>query len=112
MEIFLKASFSIGLIVQRTPTETLYRWRETYAKYGEAGLLEERRCIGNTGRRSKTESSAEEKLKQAEARIKLLEAENELLKKLEALERKNSKELTPSERFQLINQTIRKHDLQ
>ncbi|EJW17266.1 hypothetical protein M5X00_03535 [Paenibacillus alvei] len=112
MEIFLKAGFSIGLIVQRTPTKSLYLWRETYAKYGEAGLLEERRCIGSTGRRSKTESSAEEKLKQAEARIKLLKAENELLKKLEALERRNSKELTPSERFQLINQTIRKHDLQ
>ncbi len=50
MEIFLKAGFSIGLIVQRTPTKSLYLWRETYAKYGEAGLLEERRCIGSTGR--------------------------------------------------------------
>ncbi|WP_256711702.1 hypothetical protein [Paenibacillus sp. FSL H7-0331] len=87
MEIFLKAGFSIELVGQRTPTESLYRWRETYAKYGEAGLLEERRGLGSTGRRSKTESSAEEKLQQAEARIKLLEAENELLKKLEALER-------------------------
>ncbi|WP_240968231.1 hypothetical protein [Paenibacillus aquistagni] len=36
---------------------------ETYAKYGENGLLEERRGIGSTGRRSKSESSAEEKLK-------------------------------------------------
>ncbi|GGG86384.1 hypothetical protein GCM10010918_50720 [Paenibacillus radicis (ex Gao et al. 2016)] len=99
------------LIGQRTPTESLYRWRETYAKYGEDGLLEERRGIGSTGRRSKSELSAEEKLKQAETRIKLLEAENELLKKLEALERRSSKELEPSERFQLINQTIRKHDL-
>ncbi|WP_163853739.1 IS3 family transposase [Paenibacillus elgii] len=111
MEIFLKAGFSIELVGQRTPTESLYRWRETYAKYGEAGLLEERRGLGSTGRRSKTESSVEEKLQQAEARIRLLEAENELLKKLEALERRKSKELTPSERFQLIHQTIRKHDL-
>ncbi|WP_097676276.1 hypothetical protein [Paenibacillus aquistagni] len=62
-------------------------------------MLEERRGIGSTGRRSKSESSAEEKLKQAEARIKLLEAENKLLKKLEALERRSSKELKPSERF-------------
>ncbi|WP_341279373.1 IS3 family transposase [Paenibacillus sp. FSL H8-0537] len=111
MEIFLKAGFSIELVGQRTPTESLYRWRETYTKHGEAGLLEERRGLGSTGRRSKTESSVEEKLQQAEARIKLLEAENELLKKLEALERRKSKELTPSERFQLIHQTIRKHDL-
>lgn len=63
MEIFLKAGFSIELIGKRTPTESLYRWRETYAKYGENGLLEERRGIGSTGRRSKSESSAEEKLK-------------------------------------------------
>ncbi|WP_338113929.1 IS3 family transposase [Paenibacillus aquistagni] len=49
--------------------------------------------------------------REAEARNKLLEAENELLKKLEALERRSSKELKPSERFQLINQTIRKYDL-
>jgi len=112
MEIFLKAGFSIELVGQRIPGESLYRWRETYAKYGESGLLEERRGIGSTGRRSKTESSSEEKLKQAEARIKLLEAENELLKKLEALERRNRKELTPFERFQLINHTLRKHGLQ
>ncbi|WP_260612110.1 hypothetical protein [Paenibacillus popilliae] len=38
MEIFLKAGFSLELIGQRTPTESLYRWRETYAKYGEAGF--------------------------------------------------------------------------
>ncbi|EJW17333.1 hypothetical protein PAV_4c04370 [Paenibacillus alvei DSM 29] len=49
MEIFLKAGFSIELIGQRIPTESLYRWRETYAKYGEAGLLEECRGIGSTG---------------------------------------------------------------
>ena len=73
-------------------------------------MLENRRGLGSTGRRSKTESP-EEKLQQAEARIKLLEAENELLKKLEALERRKSKELTSSERLQLIHQTIRKHDL-
>lgn len=42
--------------------------------------------------------------------IELLVAENEL-KKIEALERRNIKELTPSERFQLINQTLHKHEL-
>lgn len=64
-----------------------------------------------TGRRNAGERSVEDKLRRAEARIKLLEAENELLKKLEAIERQTSKVLTPSERFELINQTIRKHDL-
>lgn len=64
-----------------------------------------------TGRRNAGERSAEDKLRRAEARIKLLEAENEFLKRLEALERQASKVLKPSERFELINQTIRKHDL-
>ncbi|MNY71589.1 hypothetical protein D3C86_2099640 [compost metagenome] len=49
--------------------------------------MEERRGKGSTGRRAAVEMSIEEKLKQAEARIKLLEVENEFLKKLEALEK-------------------------
>lgn len=56
-----------------------------------------------TRRRNAGERSVEDKLRRAEARIKLLEAENELLKKLEALERQVSKVLAPSERFELIN---------
>ncbi|WP_132945869.1 hypothetical protein [Tumebacillus sp. BK434] len=39
------------------------------------------------GRKPAVYVSAEEKLKRAEARIKLLEAENNFLKKLDALER-------------------------
>jgi transposase len=42
-------------------------------------------------RRPPGELSAAEKLKRAEARIKLLEAENDFLKKLEALERQKKK---------------------
>ncbi|PKH36178.1 transposase, partial [Planococcus sp. MB-3u-09] len=52
---------------------------------------EERRGKGSTGRPSTEELSAEKKLEKAEARIKYLEAENELLKKLEALERQAKK---------------------
>jgi putative transposase len=112
MEIFLRAGLNIDLIGHEMPRKCLRRWRNAYALYGETGLLEERRGKGSTGRRPVEELSAEEKLKRAEVRIKLLEAENELLKKLEALERQQSKTLTPSERFQLINQTLRKYDLQ
>lgn len=76
-------------------------------------------CWKNVGGREAQEErsivrlSAEEKLRRAEARIKLLEAENEVLKKLEALERHkdNNELLTSSERFQLINQVVRKHEL-
>lgn len=46
-------------------------------------MLEERRGKGSTGRKPVEEMSVENKLKKVEARIKLLEAENELLKKLD-----------------------------
>lgn len=75
-------------------------------------MIEERRGKSSTGRKSEGELSAEEKLRRAEARIRLLEAENELLKKLEALERQTSKTLLSSERVQLINLVLRKHSLQ
>ncbi|RCW48613.1 hypothetical protein [Paenibacillus prosopidis] len=51
-----------------------------------------RRGKASTGRPSSKELSTEEKLKRAEAKIKLLEVENEFLKKLEALERQAKRE--------------------
>ncbi|CAM4229909.1 hypothetical protein FHS16_001181 [Paenibacillus endophyticus] len=48
----------------------------------------DRRGRASTGRHTSKELTPEEKLKRAEAKIKLLEVENEFLKKLEALERK------------------------
>lgn len=87
MEIFLEAGFDVGMFSSHKPKESLKRWRTIYAAHGEAGLLEERRGKGSPGRPSSKELSAEEKLKRAEAKIKLLEVENEFLKKLKALER-------------------------
>ncbi|WP_246321106.1 HTH domain-containing protein [Paenibacillus germinis] len=87
MEIFLKAGFNVEIIGHKKPKHCLKRWRDAHANYGETGLLEERRGKGSTGRRPVGEVSIEEKLKQAEARIKPLEVENEFLKKLEALEK-------------------------
>lgn len=85
-EIFIKAGFPIDTIGHKQPKRCLQRWRATYALYGESGLLEERRGKESPGRPSGKELSVAEQLKRAEARIKLLEAENDLLKKLEALE--------------------------
>lgn len=59
-----------------------YRWREQYKKTGE--VRDTRRDI--KGRPAIHELSDSEKLKRAEAKIKLLEAENELLKKNEMIE--------------------------
>jgi transposase len=87
MQIFIEAGFDIAIIGAKTPKKGLNRWRKTYDMYGEEGLLMDRRGKVSTRRPSSKELSTEEKLERAEARIKLLEVENEFLKKLEALER-------------------------
>ncbi|MFV0552353.1 MAG: hypothetical protein ACK5L6_10610 [Anaerorhabdus sp.] len=56
---------------------SIKRWRIQYKNTGE--LKDTRQ--GNSGRKLERELSESERLKRAEARIKLLEAENELLKK-------------------------------
>lgn len=89
-EIFLQADFDLDVIGHTKPKKCLKRWREIYDAHGETGLLEERRGKGSTGRPS-GKLSVEEKLRRAEARIKLLEAENDFLKKLEALEEQKRK---------------------
>lgn len=85
-EIFKEAGFNLTIIGQDIPNGCLKRWRRTFSSQGEAGLLEERRGKGSPGRPIR-DLSVEKRLAQAEARIKLLEAENDFLKKLEALER-------------------------
>jgi transposase len=91
MEIFLKAGFDLDAIGLKKPKHSLKRWREVYASHGEAGLLEERRGKGSTGRRPAGQLSSEEELERAKARIKLLEAEVDFLKKIGALERQKKK---------------------
>lgn len=87
MEIFLSAGFNVDIIGRNKPKHCLKRWRSSYDAQGEVGLLEEQRGKGSPSRRQAGELSTEEKLKRAEARIKLLEMENDFLKKLEALEK-------------------------
>jgi transposase-like protein len=85
-DIFKEAGFNLEIIGRDIPNGCLKRWRKTFASQGETGLLEERRGKGSPGR-PVMEVSVEKRLAQAEARIKLLEAENDFLKKLEALEK-------------------------
>lgn len=89
------------------------RWRSTYKTFGEQGFLEERRGKGSTGRPRAEKLSAYKKLEKAEARIRLLEAELTLLKKLDEMERGGEEEtvLTPREKYQAINETIRLYQL-
>jgi transposase len=85
MQIFMDAGINIEIIGSENPGRCVDRWRRTYKTQGEKGILEEQR--GKTGRPRIRELSIEEKLKKAEARITYLEAENDFLKKLKALER-------------------------
>ena len=90
-QIFVESGFDLMVIGSDKPKETLKRWRKTFQLYGDEGFFEERRGKGSTGRPPSKDLSAEKKLEKAEARIKYLEAENELLKKLEELERQAKK---------------------
>jgi transposase len=85
-EIFKEAGFNMDIIGRQNPKRCLKRWRHLFVSQGETGLLEDRRGKGSTGRPI-VDLTVEKKLEQAEARIKLLEAENDFLKKLEALEK-------------------------
>jgi transposase len=90
-QIFKENGFDLEVIGAKKANSSLERWKNTYNTYGEQGFLEERRGKGSTGRPSTRVLSSEKKLEKAEARIKYLEAELELLKKLEELERQAKK---------------------
>ena len=90
-QIFIENGFDLEMIGMKKARESLSRWRRTYKLHGEEGFFEERRGKGSTGRPSTKGLSPEKKLEKAEARIKYLEAEVELLKKLEELERQAKK---------------------
>jgi len=90
-QIFEENGFDLNLIGIRKAQSSLSRWRTTFKEFGEEGFLMERRGKGSSGRPLNKDISAEKKLEKAEARIKYLEAELELLKKLEELERQAKK---------------------
>lgn len=110
--LFFKAGFDLEIFSQHKPKESLKHWKAIYAAHGEAGLLEERRGKSGFGRPSSKELSVEEKLRRAEAKIKLLEVENEL-KKAEGTRKAGEarQTLSISLRFELINRTIRQYGI-
>ena len=61
------------------------RWRSAFRRNGVSQLQDTRKF--NAGRPTERDLSIEEKYEKLQARVKLLQAENELLKKLEMLER-------------------------
>lgn len=91
VQIFKEAGFDLEVIGIKKAQSALTRWKKTFQTLGEHGFSEERRGKGSTGRPRKENLSADKKLEKAEARIKLLEAELALLKKLDEMERQAKK---------------------
>jgi len=82
-KIFEAAGFDTEIIGIKRIELSAYRWRKKYKK-GE--LLNDSRK-GNSGRTLNRELSSEEIITRLEAKNRLLEAENELLKKADLIER-------------------------
>ena len=84
-QIFKEHNFDIDIIGMKRIKSSGNRWRVAFRRNGIAELQDTRKF--NTGRPTEKDLSLQEKYEKLEAKIKLLQAENELLKKLERLER-------------------------
>ena len=84
-DIFSECGFDVDLIGIERVKSSGGRWRSAVRRNGISQLQDTRKY--NTGRPTEKDLSLEEKYKKLQLKIKLLEAENELLKKLEMLER-------------------------
>ncbi|MFC0472217.1 IS3 family transposase [Halalkalibacter kiskunsagensis] len=109
-QIFIENGFDVDVIGMKRIEQSAYRWKKAYEKNGLIGLTDSRKT--GSGRPLKRELTPSEVIERQEARIKLLEGQVELLKKLEATERRlldASENLDPSRVYQLINETIKQN---
>ncbi len=83
--IFEKNGFDIEMIGIKRVEQSSQRWKKSYAKDGLLGLKDFREH--SSGRPKSRELTDAEKMNKLEAKIKLLEIENEFLKKLKKMKR-------------------------
>lgn len=95
-EIFEKAGFHVEEIGMTRISRAASRWRIAFKEQGLVGIKDTRK--GNSGRKLERTLSLEEKYARLEAKTRLLEAENELLKKLDLLEREMMEKKSQSKR--------------
>lgn len=110
--IFENAGFDLDMIGKKRYEQAAFRWISSYRKDGILGLKDTR--SENSGRPRVMELSQEEIIERQKAKIKLLEEQVELLKKLDKIERglvNARRSLSQSDIFQLINDTILKYSL-
>lgn len=105
--IFNDAGFDTQILGQRRYEQAAARWIRSYRKEGIVGLRDTRK--ENSGRPSEKQLSKDDIIQKQEAKIKLLEEQLELLKKLDVTERRlvnSSVNLEGKEIFKLIYETI------
>ena len=110
-EIFEENGFDINILGIKRIEKAAFRWKKAYEKDGLIGLSDTRKTA--SGRPLKRDLSQAEIIERQDARIKLLEGQVELLKKLETTERRllnTSQNLEPSKIFQLIHETVEQND--
>jgi len=84
--IFEECGFDISILGMHRVHSCAKRWRVSYRKEGVLGLQDTRK--ENSGRPREKDLTIEEKYERLLAQNNLLKAENELLKKLDMLERR------------------------
>lgn len=83
-DVFRECNINPEIVGEKRISNSAYRWRKQLNSIGK--IMDTRK--GASRRSFEHELSDKEKLERAEAKIKLLEAENELLKKNELIEMK------------------------
>lgn len=109
-QIFSENGFDVEVIGLKRIEQSAHRWKKAYEKNGLIGLTDSRKM--SSGRPLKRELTPAEVIERQQAKIKLLEGQVDLLKKLEVTERRllnANKSLEPSRVYQLIFETVQKN---
>ncbi|WP_138752134.1 IS3 family transposase [Paenibacillus sinopodophylli] len=106
-EIFEANGFDVNVIGMSRVKQCADRWRRAYKRDGIVGLTDSRK--GSSGRPLQREMTQEEVIAKQDVRIKLLESQLELLKKLDSNERllvAKGMNLRKSKLFELIAEAV------
>lgn len=83
--VFSEHGFEVSILGMERISSAGKRWRKAYNIHGIVGLVDSRKS--NSGRPNERDLSIDEKYERLQAQNNLLKAENELLKKIQFLER-------------------------
>ncbi len=109
-QIFEENGFDVDILGIKRIENSACRWKKAYKSDGLIGLSDARKTA--SGRPLKRELSQAEIIERQEAKIKLLEGQVELLKKLETTERRllnAGQNLQTNKIFQLIYETLEQY---